>query len=124
METGSRPQLRITSVTIGAPDPGALAEFYAQLLGGEVGVSEPGWTQVRTETLTLNVEHERHWVTPTWPAAADRQVATQHLDIRVDDLEAAEQWALDCGARLAPVQPQSDVRVLIDPVGHPFCLFR
>ena len=27
------------------------------------------------------------------------------------------------GASLAPVQPQTDVRVLLDPAGHPFCLW-
>jgi hypothetical protein len=27
------------------------------------------------------------------------------------------------GATLAQVQPQDDVRVLLDPDGHPFCLF-
>jgi hypothetical protein len=27
------------------------------------------------------------------------------------------------GAELACHQPQDDVRVLLDPVGHPFCLY-
>jgi hypothetical protein len=27
------------------------------------------------------------------------------------------------GARLADVQPQDDVRVMLDPAGHPFCLY-
>ncbi len=29
---------------------------------------------------------------------------------------------MQCGATLADTQPQDDVRVLLDPVGHPFCL--
>ena len=32
-------------------------------------------------------------------------------------------WALKAGAVLAEHQPQQDVRVLLDPAGHPFCLF-
>ena len=28
-----------------------------------------------------------------------------------------------CGATLADVQPQEDVRVHLDPDGHPFCLY-
>lgn len=28
-----------------------------------------------------------------------------------------------CGASLAAYQPQPDVRVYLDPAGHPFCLF-
>jgi hypothetical protein len=46
-----------------------------------------------------------------------------HLDIAVDDVDAAVAKALALGARLADFQPQDDVRVCFDPVGHPFCLF-
>lgn len=28
------------------------------------------------------------------------------------------------GARQAAYQPQDDVRVMVDPAGHPFCLFQ
>ncbi len=132
------PRLTVTSVTITAPDPRALAEFYARLLATEVSTSEPapegeppeaGWAQLRTgadqgRPLTLNLEYDRHFVPPTWPAQAGQQGATAHLDIWVDDLDAAVAWALECGARLDPVQPQDGVRVLRDPAGHPFCLFR
>ena len=52
------------------------------------------------------------------------QNATQHLDIWVQDLDAATEWAISVGAVLADFQPQDDVRVLFDPSGHPFCLFR
>jgi hypothetical protein len=46
-----------------------------------------------------------------------------HLDIKVDDMEAAGAHALASGATLADYQPQDDVRVYLDPAGHPFCLF-
>jgi Glyoxalase-like domain len=46
-----------------------------------------------------------------------------HLDIQVDDLDAAGAHAVAVGATLADYQPQDDVRVYLDPVGHPFCLF-
>jgi hypothetical protein len=46
-----------------------------------------------------------------------------HLDLRVDDLAAACAHAESLGAELAELQPQEDVRVYLDPVGHPFCLF-
>jgi hypothetical protein len=46
-----------------------------------------------------------------------------HLDIAVDDLDAAGEVARGAGATLADYQPQDDVRVWIDPAGHPFCLF-
>ncbi len=46
-----------------------------------------------------------------------------HLDIGVDDLDAGVAWALGAGATVAEHQPQDGVRVMIDPAGHPFCLF-
>jgi hypothetical protein len=46
-----------------------------------------------------------------------------HLDLEVDDLEGAVADALALGAALAVDQPQDDVRVLLDPAGHPFCLY-
>ena len=45
-----------------------------------------------------------------------------HLDFQVGDLEAAVDDAVALGATLAAFQPQANVRVLLDPVGHPFCL--
>jgi hypothetical protein len=47
-----------------------------------------------------------------------------HLDFEVSDLETAVEHALELGAREAAYQPQDKVRVLLDPVGHPFCLYR
>lgn len=128
----SVPRIRATSLTIGAPDPRALAAFYARLLDVEVATTEEpgpgdpaeaGWAQVRTEHLTLNFEFERHWRAPVWPAREGEQLATVHLDLWVDDLDAALAWAVECGGRPAEEQPQADVRVVIDPAGHPFCLF-
>lgn len=118
------PRLTATSITIMAPDQPALAAFYARLLGEQVTAQEPGWAQLRTGLMTINIELEQQWSPPVWPAEPDRQRSTQHLDIRVDDLDAAETWAVECGATRAGVQPQTDVRVLLDLAGHPFCLFR
>ena len=46
-----------------------------------------------------------------------------HLEIKVDDLDGALAFALECGATVAEFQPQDDVRVCLDPAGHPFCLW-
>jgi hypothetical protein len=45
-----------------------------------------------------------------------------HLDILVDDLEEACAHAEKAGAVQCDFQPQGDVRVFLDPAGHPFCL--
>jgi hypothetical protein len=46
-----------------------------------------------------------------------------HLDIGVRDITAAVEDAVALGAALPAHQPQDDVRVLLDPAGHPFCLY-
>jgi catechol 2,3-dioxygenase-like lactoylglutathione lyase family enzyme len=116
--------------------PIELARFYSMLLGWPVTAEdEPvpgdpdkgGWAQVRppegVSGPRLNFEFERCFRRPVWPAVKGEQNATQHLDIHVDDLPAAVEWAVGCGAVLADFQPQEDVRVMRDPDGHPFCLF-
>jgi hypothetical protein len=45
-----------------------------------------------------------------------------HLDIRVDDVDAAEREVLELGATRLPGQSEDGFRVFADPVGHPFCL--
>jgi hypothetical protein len=71
----------------------------------------------------LSFQLEDPYVAPVWPAGPDDQAMQVHLDVEVDDLEAAVAWAQRCGARLADHQPQVDVRVCLDPDGHPFCLY-
>lgn len=123
----ARPRLRVTSVTLAASGAGRLAAFYARLLGTPVTTDEPGWAQVRPPSPdlgpVLSFEHDRCFTPPTWPSSPGGQSATAHLDVVVDDLDAAVAWALEVGAVLDPFQPQRDVRVMRDPDGHPFCLF-
>ncbi|HET7723410.1 MAG TPA: VOC family protein [Propionibacteriaceae bacterium] len=120
----TRPAISATSVTVMAPDPPLLARFYARLLGAELTSDDAGWAQLRTaEGFTISVEEERQWQRPVWPATPGSHTSTMHLDLRVEDLAAAEAWAVECGAVASEFQPQDDVRVMIDPAGHPFCLF-
>jgi catechol 2,3-dioxygenase-like lactoylglutathione lyase family enzyme len=127
----------VTSVTVGAPDPRGLAAFYSRMLGWPIAVEEParpgfppedGWAQVRPPEgkigPTLNFEYEAHYTPPVWPSEAGKQHITVHLDIAVKNLDAAVGWAAKAGAVLADHQPQEDVRVMLDPAGHPFCLFQ
>jgi hypothetical protein len=50
-----------------------------------------------------------------------------HLDIWVEDLAAGVAWATACGAREARSQPEdrdlTRLRTMLDPAGHPFCLW-
>lgn len=120
-----RPQIRFNAAVLGAPDPRELATFYERLLGWTRGADRPGWVTLRPPTLGtgLSFQLEPDFVPPVWPAKPGEQQMMIHFDIAVDDLEAGVAWALELGARVADLQPQGDVRVMLDPVGHPFCLF-
>jgi catechol 2,3-dioxygenase-like lactoylglutathione lyase family enzyme len=127
-----RPRMNVGSVTVGADPAGAreLADFYHRLLGWPIvdqGPPDGGWAQLRPPEgesgMTINIEADREYRRPVWPSSGGEQIATMHLDIGVADLDAAVAWALEAGARLAEHQPQEHVRVMLDPHGHPFCLF-
>lgn len=108
-----------------APDAGALARFYAELLGWEIGTNTPSWATVAPPggVAYLGFQTSPEYVRPVWPAVEGSQQMMMHLDLEVSDLEAAVADALKLGAQVAEYQPQDKVRVLLDPVGHPFCLY-
>jgi hypothetical protein len=66
---------------------------------------------------------ETDYTRPVWPAEPDDQQMMMHLEIGVDNLESATALATTAGATVADYQPQDDVRVCLDPAGHPFCLW-
>ncbi len=108
-----------------APDAPALARFYADLLGWRIDKEEPDWATVAPPdgVAYLGFQTSPEYVPPVWPPAEGRQQQMMHLDIEVDDLDEAVAGAIEAGAALAEHQPQEDVRVMLDPAGHPFCLF-
>jgi catechol 2,3-dioxygenase-like lactoylglutathione lyase family enzyme len=121
----SAPQFRLSSTVLGTADPRGLAAFYRDLLGWEVVRDSPEWVVLRPADggPGLSFQLEGSHVPPTWPSGPGGQQMQSHLDIAVTDLEAGVAHAKALGASLASYQPQDDVRVLIDPAGHPFCLF-
>ena len=120
-----RPQMRVSGIVLDAPDPRGLAAFYHRLLGWASATDEPEWAQLRAPDggPALSFQAEPKYVRPTWPSRSGDQQMMVHLDIEVDDLEVAGAHAAAAGATLADFQPQDHVRVYLDPVGHPFCLW-
>ncbi len=114
-------------VVLEAPDAHALADFYSSLLGWPISKQDPGGTaiQVPGPSSYLSFDNAPDYAPPVWPATPGHQRMMMHIDIdidiAVDDLAAAVANAARLGETLADFQPQEDVRVLLDPAGHPFC---
>jgi hypothetical protein len=118
-----RPRPTLTSTVLGCPDPRALGRFYAALLNWPIGTDDPEWVTLRPGGPGLSFQLETGHVPPSWPGGPGEQQMQLHLDIEGDDLAAGVEYAVSLGARSADFQPQDDVRVMLDPAGHPFCLF-
>ncbi len=123
-----RPRFRISATVLGSADAQGLAGFYQRLLGWERLDDDPGWVRLRHPSgdllpAGLSFQEEADHVPPVWPSEPGGPQMQLHLDIAVDHLEAGVAWAIECGATVADVQPQDHVRVMLDPAGHPFCLF-
>ena len=112
-------------VVLDAPDACELARFYAILLGWEIAKAEPAWAAIGPAdgVAYLAFQTAPDYERPAWPSADGAQQMMMHLDFQVDDLAAAVAHAVDLGAEEAQHQPQPDVRVLLDPAGHLFCLY-
>lgn len=121
----ARPSFRLETVNIDCADAGEMAAFYGRLLGWEVTLRDGDFVLMRDPDggVGLSFQEQSWYRPPTWPETPDALDKMLHLDIRVTDLEAATAYAIDAGARLAAYQPRHDLRVLLDPAGHPFCLF-
>ena len=116
----------LSTINLDSPDPLALARFYGELLGWEIGVAEPDWVVLRNPSdggVCLSFQLEAAYVRPVWPAGPGDQQMQIHLEVQVDELAPAVDRATSLGATLASYQPQDDVRVCLDPDGHPFCLW-
>jgi catechol 2,3-dioxygenase-like lactoylglutathione lyase family enzyme len=118
------PVLTLSGVVLDSPDARELAAFYRRLLGWAVQEDEPDWVRLRSPAggSGLSFQTESRYVRPVWPAGPGDQQMSVHLDIVVEDLATAGEHAVAAGAVLADYQPQDDVRVYLDPAGHPFCL--
>jgi catechol 2,3-dioxygenase-like lactoylglutathione lyase family enzyme len=113
----------LASVSIDCPDTDALAVFYRNLLGLEEAFATPdrGVICLAGAGPMLTLMRVEEYIAPSWPAGPQHQ--QMHLDLAVDDLDSAVAAAIALGARESEHQPASDQwRVLIDPIGHPFCL--
>lgn len=111
---------RFPSVVLDCPDAAALAAFYAGLLDWKVETDD-GWADIRADNgQCFSFQQVADYTPPLWPGQGVPQ--QMHIDVMVDDLDAAEPEVLRLGATKHEHQPGKTFRVFLDPAGHPFCL--
>ncbi|MDP9219922.1 MAG: VOC family protein [Actinomycetota bacterium] len=105
-------------VVIDGPDPSRLARFYSELLGLPVTYESADWVVIAENDKTSGFAFQLapDHVPPRWPDPAYPQQF--HLDVMVDDVDAADPLVLALGAR----RLSTGDYVYADPAGHPFCL--
>ena len=108
--------------TIDAEDVPASAIFWSQVLGYEIQHSEDDYAMVGNGATSIGFGRIDDYSRPSWPTPS---VPKQfHLDLAVDDMAAAEAQCLELGATRPDHQPgDGKWTVLLDPSGHPFCIF-
>lgn len=109
----------IDEVVIDCAEPGRLAAFWSGVLGGDPVARDdawwfilpPGWTQLSFQKV------------PEGKTVKNRV----HLDVRVDDIEAATAQAEALGARRFGAvhhDTAGSFQVLHDPEGNEWCVVR
>lgn len=111
-------------VVFDAADLAAESTFWAGPLGGTVEAEDDRHSVLVDGEWRLGFQLAPNHVSPDWPDGTPEQ--QMHLDLWVDDLQAAHEEAISLGARL--LKPADDLaaaecfQVYADPAGHPFCL--
>jgi catechol 2,3-dioxygenase-like lactoylglutathione lyase family enzyme len=116
-------KIRRQIIVFDAADLAEESAFWAGLLGGTVDADDDWHSVLVDGEWRLGVQLAPNHVPPDWPDGTPQQM---HLDLWIDDLEAAHEEAVSLGARL--LRPADDpeaaegFQVYADPAGHPFCL--
>lgn len=112
---------RCPVVVLACPDAKTLAEFDGALLDWEVKHGDGNWWFVHAEYCdSMGFQQVDGFTAPRRPGPDVPQ--QMHLDVHVDDLDAAEAAILELGATKHDHQPGTTFRVFLDAAGHPVCL--
>lgn len=131
------PSIQWRTLSIDCEDADVMAEFYRRVLGWEVldrGGRNPRtggsrWVRLRNPDvgIALAFAAADWYERPVWPEEAGAPAKMMHFEVAVDDLDSSIALALEAGGSVAPHQPPdrdpNELRVMLDPSGHPFCFF-
>jgi catechol-2,3-dioxygenase len=114
------PDTTVMGVMLDCPDAKALSAFYSELLGKPVTYEGDGIAMIGDDgAQPVMFQQVADYTAPRWPDPTFPQ--QYHLDVTVDDLDAAERAALALGATKEAGGGKT-FRVYTDPAGKPFCL--
>ena len=131
---GERLRFEWAGVCLDCSDAEEMARFYGDLFGWTVTARDApdtraggsGWIAMSGPEggPAVSFQAEMWYEPPVWPEEPARLTKMMHFEVGVADLEAAVERVVAAGGRLAPRQPdgRDDIRVVLDPAGHPFCL--
>jgi catechol-2,3-dioxygenase len=110
---------KLEMVVLDAPDITRLSVFYRDLAGWVEADTSDDWITLSTPDgwqigLQLVPDHQP----PQWPGQAHPQ--QEHLDLRVPDIEAGLDRAVELGGTL--LRKNETWHTVADPAGHPFDL--
>ncbi|NHC16622.1 VOC family protein [Motilibacter deserti] len=109
-------------VVFDAADLAAESSFWAGVLDGAVEDDGDFHMVTVDGAPRVGVQLAPGHVPPQWPDGQPQQV---HLDLWVEDAEAAHAHVVALGGRLlqpAGAEGADRFQVYADPAGHPFCL--
>lgn len=118
--------IKMDLTVLDCPDPRTLGAFYTRILGwrADPDDTDDDWVTIRPDGGGSGLAFQRveGHQPPTWPEGERPQQF--HLDLVVDDIDAAEPTVLGAGGTVSRTQPSETggFRVYLDPAGHPFCL--
>lgn len=107
--------LAIGMITIDSSDPRPLAAWWAERLGAPIVEENDGWFIMIGATPMLAIQHVED------PTPGKNRI---HLDLIVDDLDAARDELVVAGATLVGDRGDENFRwvTLADPQGNQFCI--
>jgi len=108
-----------SGVTIDCLDPERVAQFWSALLRRPPGTSESGWVYLGERG---DPQPRLVFQPVAEPKAGKVRI---HLDVTVDDIEAAITEVIALGGRQTGgrhIHAEGTVVVVADPEGHEFCL--
>ena len=118
-----KPVASLKMVTLDCGDPATSAQFWSKVLGWDQPNADDNYAMLTGPDHALGFGRVEGYQPPTWPNTLGSKQF--HLDLAVQDLEAAENACVELGATVPADQPgEGKWRVLLDPAGHPFCLTR